>query len=375
MDCPHIPELGYSEFGKRLKEKIAGKRIPLSGSIELTFRCNLRCQHCYVAHGHAGLPGQAELSTAEWQRILAEIAAQGALWLLITGGEPLIRRDFEEIYLYAKKQGFLVTLFTNGTLLTERTADLLAEWRPFRVEITLYGHTQETYERVTGIPGSHARCLRGIELLLERGVPLNLKTMLMTLNKHELWQMKAFAESLGADFRFDPLLNAGLDRQSRPKHLRLSPPEVVRLDLQDPERVKEFRRFGSQFVGKPADPRYLFHCGAGLQSFHIDPYGQLSVCMMARAQEYDLRSGSFHHGWDEFLAGVRFQPPQGEYPCSRCDLISLCGQCPGWADMESGACQRPVEYLCQVAHLRAEAFGLNGYHKTVSKFDFMESVG
>ncbi len=360
MDCPHIPELRYSDFGLRLKEKIAGKRIPLSGSLELTFRCNLRCQHCYVAHGHEGIPGKTELSAAQWQRLLDEIAAEGALWLLITGGEPLIRRDFEQIYRFAKKKGFLVTLFTNGTLLTGRTADLLAEWRPVKVEITLYGYTQETYERVTGIPGSHARCLQGIELLLERGVPLNLKTMAMTLNQHEVWAIKAYAQSLGVDFRFDPLLNAGLAGEAHPKPLRLSPETVVQLDLQDPERVREFRRFGSQFVGKPADPRYLFHCGAGLQSFHVDPYGQLSACMMARAQEYDLRSGSFHHGWDEFLAGVRFQPPQGDYPCSRCGLISLCGQCPGWASMEHGEFQRPVAYLCQVAHLRAAALGLNG---------------
>ena len=100
---------------------------------------------------------------------------EGCLWFLLTGGEPLVRRDFLEIYQYIKRKGLLATVFTNGTLLTPKIADVLAEWRPFAIEITLYGRTQETYERVTGIPGSHARCMRGIELIMERGLPLNLK--------------------------------------------------------------------------------------------------------------------------------------------------------------------------------------------------------
>ena len=107
---------------------------------------------------------------------------EGCRWLLLTGGEPFLRPDFLDIYTNANKKGLLLTLFTNGTLLTPRSADLLAERRPFAIEITLYGATQQTYERITGIPGSYARCRRGIDLLLERNLPLKLKTMVMTLN-------------------------------------------------------------------------------------------------------------------------------------------------------------------------------------------------
>ena len=141
-------------------------------------------------------------SSASW----IEVTDAGCLWLLLTGGEPLLRRDFLDIYTYAKRKGLILTLFTNGTLITPRIADYLAEWRPFNIEITLYGATQETYERVTGIPGSYARCRRGIDLLLERKLPLNLKTMVMTLNHHELDQMKSLAASLGVQFRFDPIM-------------------------------------------------------------------------------------------------------------------------------------------------------------------------
>lgn len=359
MDCPHIPDLGYGEFARRLRGKLAGQRIPLSGSLELTLRCNLRCVHCYVAHAPEAKAGQAELTSREIDTILGQVMDEGCLWLLLTGGEPLLRPDWTEIYLSAKKRGFVATLFTNGTLLTPQLADLLAEWRPFAVEITLYGRTQETYERVTGVPGSFARCMRGIELLLERDVPLRLKTMAMTLNKHELGDIKAFAESLGVSYRFDPMMNGGLVDRS-PLAYRLSPEEVVALDLADPRRSQGWRDFCDRFRDVRADDRYLFVCGAGLTSFHIDPYGQLSACLIARTPEYDLRRGSFREGWRDFLAGVRYQAPTPTYQCGRCELLSLCGQCPGWAQLEHGNPEAPVEFLCQVAHLRAKAFGWNG---------------
>jgi len=214
MDCPHIPELGYGEFSKRLHEKVAGQRLPIVGSMELTLQCNLRCKHCYLDTVHDGMPESRELTVEEYREIFRQLAEAGTLWLLLTGGEPLLRPDFDEIYLAAKRAGFIITLFTNGTLITPRLADLLAEWRPFQVEITLYGLTQATYERVTGIPGSHKRCMTGIELLKERGIPFNLKTIAMTLNVHELEGMKAFAESLGVGFRFDPIINAGVDARA-----------------------------------------------------------------------------------------------------------------------------------------------------------------
>ena len=355
MDCPHIPELGYGEFSLRLHEKIRNQRIPVAGSVELTFRCNLGCAHCYVACGNRGRADQAELSYQEICGILDQLSDEGCLWLLLTGGELFVRRDVLDIYIYAKRRGMFLSLFTNGTLLTPQVADYLAEWRPFEVEITLYGRTQETYERITGVPGSHARCLRGIELLLERGIPLRLKTMLMTLNRHELWDIKAYAESLGVGFRFDPLLNAELEGVCTPLQYRLSPKEIVAYDLADVGRRKELIDFCERYRDVRADPRYLYACGAGLNTFHIDPYGKLSICMMSRTQSYDLRQGGFREGWRDFLSQVRYQAPSGALACHECELLSLCGQCPGWAQLENGDPEKPVAFLCEVAHLRAEA--------------------
>ncbi|MGD2024019.1 MAG: radical SAM protein, partial [Desulfobacterales bacterium] len=156
----------YTDWSLGIHNLSVKKRVPLTGTIELTRRCNNSCVHCcnnLPLHDQSAR--QNEMSTAEHFRILDEIAAAGCLWILFTGGEILARKDFLDIYTYAKQQGFLITLFTNGILITPDIADYLVELPPFYIEITLYGHSRQTYEKVTGIPGSYDRCMRGIRLL------------------------------------------------------------------------------------------------------------------------------------------------------------------------------------------------------------------
>jgi radical SAM protein with 4Fe4S-binding SPASM domain len=353
MDCPHIPIIPYHIFGERIYVKGIKGRIPLVGGIELTERCNLKCAHCYIAHD----PKKKEMSSEQIFRVLDEITDAGCLWFLITGGEPLMRDDFLDIYTYTKKKGLIVTLFTNGTLITPEIADCLKEYTPLMIEITIYGNTKETHEKVTGVPGSFKRCQEGIDLLLEREIPLKLKTMVMTLNKDELCDMKEYAEELGVEFRFDPVLNPRLDGSKDPCSLRISPEEVIELDIADEKRIKEWREFCKKFLG-PSESRNLYICGAGVSSFHVDAYGKLSICIMSRYKSYDLLQGSFKEGWNGFIPQFLNQKPKNEYKCGQCELISLCGQCPGWAWLECGDPEAPVEYLCQIAHLRAEAFNI-----------------
>jgi len=351
-----VPEISITEFTLRLNNQVLAKRLPLLGSIELTHRCNLRCAHCYCnlpASDEEAL--ERELDTEEVLDILDQIAEAGCLWFLITGGEPLLRKDWRDLFLHAKKKGFITTLFTNGTLITQEMAEFLADWRPHSIEITLYGATRATYERITGMPGSFERCLRGIDLLLEHGAPVALKTMVMTLNHHEVFQIKSYAEKLGTKFRFDPVLNPRLDGSRQPCRYRLTPEDVVALDLADESRVTEWREFCNRFSG-PSHRDDLYVCGAGVSTFHIDPYGRMSPCEMARHDSCDLRKGSFRRFWDEDFPGFLSVKAAENYPCNRCELISLCGQCPGWAWLENGDPQKPMEYLCKIAHLRAAAF-------------------
>ena len=356
MPYPEIPTFDSIQYFELLNRKINARRIPVEGSMELTHRCNLRCVHCYC-----NLPAndeeaaQAELRTDEILGILDQAAEAGCLWLLLTGGEPLLRKDFREIYTHAKKKGFIVTLFTNGTMVAPEIADFLKAWPLHSVEITLYGATQETYEKITRVPGSYRKCLRGIELLLEKEIPLSLKTMVMTLNEGELPKIKAFAEERGLKFRFDPMLNPRLDGTKGPCKFRLPPEKVIQLDLEYEERSDEWKEFCKKFI-TPLSSEYLFNCGAGISTFHIDPYGKMSPCQMARFRSHDLRRAPFREVWEDHIPATLKLKPQGDYPCGRCELISLCGQCPGWAWLEEQSLEEPIEYLCRIAHLRAEAF-------------------
>lgn len=355
MNCPHIPELKYSAFGQRLKARIGERRVPLSASLELTFRCNLRCQHCYIQCDRASWENDPELTTDQWRDILDQLAEAGVLWLLLTGGEPLLRPDFAEIYMHAKRKGMLITVFTNGTTVTEEVADLLAAYPPFAVEVSLYGRTAPVYESVTGVPGSFERCMAGIARLAARPLLLRLKTPLMTLNRDELWEIKAFADELGVDFRFDPLLNAGLAGGSEPTALRLSPEEVVAYQLAEDKGRKSLCEFYERQASIQFDRSRLYTCGAGLRSVHVDPAGRLSICMMARHPSYDLLRGSFREAWDEFIPAVRRAAMPADAPCRDCELRAFCDNCPAYAWMETGDPCGAVPFLCEVARLRTAA--------------------
>ena len=354
----------YGEFSRSMHGRYSGQRAPLSVSIEVTRRCPLDCLHCYNNLAMADQEARSrELSTEEHFRLLDDLADLGCLWLLYTGGEIFARKDFLEIYTYAKQKGFLVTLFTNGTLITERVADYLQQWPPFAIEITLYGRTKETYETLTGIEGSYERCLRGVLLLRDRGLPLKLKTVPTTVNKHEVVAMKDFAEQeLHLDFQFDSLVNPRIDCSQSPLAVRLSPEEVVLLDLHWPKLAAEYREAALRDLrssSAPIESDTVYSCGGGINSFALDPYGHMSICVLSHQDTYDIRSGSLKEGWELFLQKVRARERRRISKCVKCRIRSLCSMCPANGELENGDAESPVDFLCEVAHLRAMALGLD----------------
>jgi radical SAM protein with 4Fe4S-binding SPASM domain len=356
--------LRYLDFSLGLHHRVVGQRIPISGAIEVTSRCPLNCAHCYnnLPMNDQEARGR-ELTYEEHYRILDEITEAGCLWLLYTGGEIFARNDFLDIYTYAKRKGLLITLFTNGVLVDERIADYLAKWLPFSIEMTIYGCTRETYERITRAPGSYRRCMQAIQLLKERGLPLKLKTMALTINKHEIWEMKRFIEEdLGLEFKFDPMINPRIDHSQSPLAFRMTPEEIVELDLQDPKRMAEWRKFGEKFNGPVHSPEHrdeLYHCGAGVHSFTIDPYGMLGVCVLSRGDAFDLRTGRFREGWESFLFNLRQKKITKYTKCVDCEIKAMCGMCPANGELENQDPEAPIDFFCQVAHLRAKALGFS----------------
>ena len=353
-----MQSLTYTDFSRRIAFGTRHRKIGVQGTIELSHRCPLNCSHCYN-----NLPmndeeaRRAELSTQDYLNLLDEIADLGCLWLCFTGGEIFARRDFFEIYEYAKRKGFLITLFTNGILLDERMADRLAAMPPFVIEITLYGRTKETYEALTRIPGSWEKCMRGIRLLLARNMPLKLKTVAVSINKHELSDMKSFAEDLGVDFKFDAMMNPRIDCSSAPLSVRLTPTDILELDCRDEVRISEFRRLGKEIVA-PKETPTMYECGGGVHSWAMDPYGNLTICVLSHFDNFNIREQSFAEAW-ESLMGVRQKPITRPTKCTKCGLKTLCGMCPANGELENGDPEAPVDFLCHVAHLRAEAFEID----------------
>jgi radical SAM protein with 4Fe4S-binding SPASM domain len=352
--------VSYGEFSLALHNQFAQQRVPLEVSLEVTRRCPLECQHCYnnLAMGDLSARNR-ELSKEEYSVILAELADMGVMWLLFTGGEIFARKDFLDIYACAKQKGFLITLFTNGILINEKIADYLREYPPFAIEITLYGLTKEIYEDLTQLPGSYKRCMRGIRLLLDRGLPLKLKTVATSINKHEVISMREFAEQdLGVEFKFDSLINPRIDCSQAPLAVRLSPEEVVTLDLHWPNVAAEHRAHLQRELRSPiGDRKSVYSCGGGLKAFAIDPYGQMSICVLSHQETYDIRKGSVLDGWEHFLFETRQRERKQLTKCVGCRIRSVCSMCPANGELETGDPESPVDFLCEVAHLRALALG------------------
>jgi radical SAM protein with 4Fe4S-binding SPASM domain len=350
----------YASFSRHLHGQVGRRRLPLNGTIEVTRRCPLTCSHCYNNLPTGDRKAQAgELTLDEHRRLLDELAEAGCLWLLYTGGEIFVRPDFLDIYRHAKSRGFLITLFTNGTMITPEIVEVLQAYRPFALEITLYGHSAATYEALTGVPGSYARCLRGIELVRRAGLPLRLKTVAVRTNQHEVLAMRDFAEKeLGVHFKFDAIMNPRVDCSQSPLEVRLSPEEVVWFDMEERRRA-EWVEFARTFQRAPDNPEEVYSCGGAVGSFAIDPSGHLTLCVLSQQESYDLRQGSFQQGWDQFLGRVRHKPATRVTKCTHCHLKSMCGMCPANAELHSGGDPEvPVPFLCETAHLRAEVFGL-----------------
>ncbi len=355
-----IAGISFPEFRARASRRAETRRIPYSGSIELTSRCNLRCIHCYINRpADDSAESAAELTAREWKDQIDAMADRGCLWLLLTGGEPLLRPDFFEIFEHAKRKGIFVTVFTNGTLVMPELAKQFADLPPLSVEITIYGAEPGIHDRITGMAGSFERALKGMDLLRENGLHVELKTMALTPNVHQLSAMERLAAKMGSKFRYDPMINPRLDSDKGPLQYRLSAEEVVLLDKANEKRLTAWKEYCGRSIGPISEPEMLYHCGAGMESFHVDSAGRFSICMMDRKKQYNLRTGTFSEAWDVFAKAIRFQKRSIQSKCSTCELLSVCSQCPAWFSLESGNGEEPLEYFCRIAEMRAEAFAPN----------------
>jgi radical SAM protein with 4Fe4S-binding SPASM domain len=352
-----------------LWDKLKAKRVPLSFDLEVTARCNNDCRHCCInLSANDRETRSRELTLHEISAVGDQAVALGAMWVLISGGEPLLREDFPEIYLSLKRKGLLVSVFTNATLLRDEHIELFKKYPPRDIEITVYGASQETYERVTRRPGSFAAFTNGLERLLENGVKIRLKAMAIRSNFHELPAIAAFCRAHTKDyFRFDPQLHLRFDRDEvrndEIKAERLTPEEIVALERADEERFDALQKGCDKLIREEFSHigcDHLFHCGAGNGSFNISYDGKFRLCSSLWAPEtmYDLRRGSLREAWEQHVPKVRdMRSPRREFleSCRKCALVNLCLWCPAHSYLETGEMDTPIDYFCQVARARAAA--------------------
>jgi len=369
-----------------LWDKMLEEHIPFGFDIELTARCNLNCRHCYInLPSHDPVAKASEMDAAEILDISRQAVELGAVWCLVTGGEPLLRPDFAEIYLGLKRLGLLITVFTNATLVGPEHVTLFQKYPPRDLEVTMYGASDEIYDRITSRPGSFQAFKRGLERLIAGGLKVRLKAMALRSNSCEMENIADFCRKYTKDYyRFDPVLHLRLDRnETRNREIiaeRLSPSEIVALERADPERSRTMDKHCDHYILPERDQldfekcqtcvdrnnceKYeklssLLSCEAGKVGFSVSYESRFRLCQSLNVPgtTYDLRQGTVREAWEKFIPYVRGLKTSSNSllsSCKSCQITNLCLNCPAHAWLESGNCDTIVQYFCDVAHMRKE---------------------
>lgn len=342
----------------------ARQGVPLSGTFELTARCNLDCRMCYI-HRRAQDREAAsrERDTAFWLALAESARDAGMLSLLLTGGEPMLRSDFAVLLRTMTESGILVSINTNGTLLTPELLALLRECPPQRVNVTLYGASEATYRALCGSGEVYPRVLRTVEALCEAGVQVKLNYSVTPYNREDL--EAAYALSRGwkvpmqaVSYMFPPIRareNGAYDAN------RLSPEEAaadrIRYDrlrfTQEAYEERRERMLSGDPVPEDGDcpdqPQERIRCRAGSSCFWVTWDGCMRPCGMMTTPSVRLPGGdpeSFREAWQT----LRREREKILVPakCSACRARFACGVCPAACLAETGRYEETPEYLCRM---------------------------
>lgn len=331
---------------------------PIAISMELTYRCPLRCVHCYSDCYNSPEHIKKELSTEDIKKVMDKLYDAGCLWLAFTGGDPMMRPDFIELYEYAREKGFICTIFTSLVALSDKILEKLIEKPHFAMEMTLNGVTEETYEKISRIKGSYKRVMANIDRIMNAGLPLKIKTLLSKNNIHEKDGLKAFIESRGLTFAPSLKIHSRLNGDPTPCQYRLDVDEVMKLNYPEEDDCEkdsvEKNENEDSHEESEILPNRFYRCAIGNWQWQVSPYGKLRICVYVTEPTYDILHGEVIAGTRMLSDYIKNRTFSTNSECITCDIWDICDTCPGKAKLEVGDEEAPVPYFCELAKRQAE---------------------
>lgn len=366
LGCGMIGKVPMEEINEKLHRRLIGfrqsqrdewveARKPFSVLFELTPHCNMNCIHCYLQHMH----GQHELSFQEIAAILDILYEKGILFLVLTGGEILTWKDFLDIYLYAKRKGFLIEPFSNGLAFTDEIIDVLKRYPPLYIDITLYGSCEETYAQVTRVKGAFQKVVDNCRKLKDAHINLSLRSPIMEEAESEMHAMKEVASSIGAPFvcSFEMILTINRDTAPQNHQVKLS----TGLKYESDNYYDQVKR-GSR-KDEPVDQKliqgmthdHVFSCNVGLNGFVIDYRGYMCPCMKLKHRGVPLLGNDFDAIWKSFAEDGEMQA-SNSYKCRSCKARYFCDVCPAEMDLMFGDNEYRPEEACHPAQVQCALY-------------------
>lgn len=345
--------LEYDLFISRIFSQADKNSIPLSGAFELTSRCPLDCKMCYVHKKENDCEAiKQEKDTEWWMQLTEEAKNAGMFMLLLTGGEPLLRKDFEKIYLNAKKNGLLVSVNTNGLLIDDNKVRLFADNPPQKLNVTLYGASKETYHELCGNGEAYEKVTDAIVKLKESGINVRINYTVTQYNCHDAEKIYKFAKELetpvqAVTYMFPPIRAGG-------EADRLSPEDAARAQFNcnminwgEEDFTKRLVAKANTVIklGKIGSDNKTLPCRAALSSFWVTWDGKMSPCGMMTTPMTEITD--FNSAWN-FMKESRkkiFLPSE----CLECELRNYCDVCAAVSFAETGKFSKVPEYACKKA--------------------------
>jgi len=290
--------------------------IPIKGSIELTGRCNLRCKHCYAV----GERIKPQLDTNTLKKIFRDMKKEGCLFLQLTGGECMHRKDFGELYKYIRKLGIVPTISTNATMLDDTVLNILKKYPPQYIRVSLYGSNAKIHEDITQIAGSFDRVISSVKKMKDVGLEVYFSGVLFKGNQDNILGMKELAKSLDTPIFFYNQMIPTLDASVSPLDMAADP----KLNI---SKYNDIVRKFITIEPKEYKIGNTFNCNAGKSSFHIDCTGNMYICKVERTKGCSLVKDSFSSCWKKLNS---WREELLAYPeqCLSCSVVEKCRNCP-----------------------------------------------